>query len=806
MRHHIDGVDRLLAAGLRVALDRGDALHHLLGDELGALRPGVDHLVVLLAAGDQTVVVLLLVLAHEVRGLLHDGVLGLRDHHVVLAERDAGAAGIDEPKSHDPVAEDDRLLLTAVAIHHVDHVGDVLLGQQPVHELERNQGATRQQLAEQHAAGRRVVDLRHGLALGIDRDEAAFDLGVQGDDLGLERVMDLGHVAEQHPLARLLVHGDRQIIKTEHDILRRHDDRRAVGRVQDVVGRHHQDARLELRLQRQRHVHGHLVAVEIGVEGRADERMQLDRLALDQHRLERLDAEAVQGRRAVEQHRMLADHLIEDVPNLRLLLLDQLLRLLHRGGMALGVEPRIDERLEQLERHLLRQAALMQLELGADHDHRAAGIVDALAEQVLPEPALLALQHVGERLQRTLVGAGDDAAAPSVVEQRIDRLLQHALLVADDDVRRAQLHQPLQTIVAVDDAAIEIVQIGGGEAAAVERHQRTQLRRNHRNHGQDHPLRLVAGLDEGLDHFQPLGQLLGLELGGRLGDLDAEIGGDLLQIEAFEQFADGFGADRGGEGILAEILLRLQIILFREELERLERGQPRLEHDVVLEIENALEVLQRHVEQEADARRQRLQEPDMRDRRGELDMAHALAPDLGERHLDAALLADDALVLHALVLAAQALVILHRAEDARAEQPVALRLEGAIVDRLGLLDLPIRPGQNLLRTRNADADLVEVLLLDLRTEEVDDVLVHSFLSQRTRLAPFGWSQSLVKLARSGLDHSAAGRGSLARVGCSSGFGCTSSTLRPNARISLTRTLNDSGMPASNVSSPRTIAS
>src|ERR1700726_5293969 len=33
-----------------------------------------------------------------------------------------------------------------------------------------------------------------------------------------------------------------------------------------------------------------------------------------------------------------------------------------------------------------------------------------------------------------------------------------------------------------------------------------------------------------------------------------------------------------------------------------------------------------------------------------------------------------------------------------------------------------------------------------------------------------------------------------------------STLRPSERISLTSTLNDSGIPASNVSSPRTIAS
>ena len=36
-----------------------------------------------------------------------------------------------------------------------------------------------------------------------------------------------------------------------------------------------------------------------------------------------------------------------------------------------------DERLEQLERHQLRQAALMQLEGRTDHDHGAARVVDA---------------------------------------------------------------------------------------------------------------------------------------------------------------------------------------------------------------------------------------------------------------------------------------------------------------------------------------------------------------------------------------------------------------------------------------------
>src|SRR5271155_2634107 len=117
----------------------------------------------------------------------------------------------------------------------------------------------------------------------------------------------------------------------------------------------------------------------------------------------------------------------------------------------------------------------------------------------------------------------------------------------------------------------------------------------------------------------------------------------------------------------------------------------------------------------------------MRHRRGELDMAHALAPHSRQRHFDRALLADDALVLHALVLAAQAFVILDRAEDARAEQAVALRLEGAVIDGLRLFDLAVRPGQNLFRARDRNPDLVEDLRRNLRAEKIHNFLVHRLL-------------------------------------------------------------------------------
>ena len=279
-------------------------------------------------------------------------------------------------------------------------------------------------------------------------------------------------------------------------------------------------------------MHRHLVAVEVGVERRADERMDPDRLALDEDRLERLDAQAVQRRRAVQQDRMLADDLLEDVPHFRPLLLDHLLRLLDGGDETALFELVVDERLEQLERHLLRQPALVQLQLRADDDDRTARVVDALAEQVLAEAALLALERVGQRLERTVVGAAQHAAAAAVVEQRVDRFLEHALFVADDDVRRLELHQLLQPVVAVDDAAIEIVQVRGREAAAVERHERTQLRRNDRDDVEDHPLRPVGRLAERVDDLQPLGVLQLLLDRVLAAHLLAQLDGQLLDVDA----------------------------------------------------------------------------------------------------------------------------------------------------------------------------------------------------------------------------------------------------------------------------------
>src|SRR6185436_6324369 len=93
------------------------------------------------------------------------------------------------------------------------------------------------------------------------------------------------------------------------------------------------------------------------------------------------------------------------------------------------------------------------------------------------------------------------------------------------------------------------------------------------------------------------------------------------------------------------------------------------------------------------------------DGRREVDVAHALAADLLPRHLDAAALADDALEADALVLPAVALPVLRGPEDLLAEQAVLLGLERAVVDRLGLLDLAVGPGTELVRGGERDRQL-----------------------------------------------------------------------------------------------------
>ena len=72
-------------------------------------------------------------------------------------------------------------------------------------------------------------------------------------------------------------------------------------------------------------MHGHLVAVEVGIKGGTDQRVQANGLTLDENGLKSLNAQLVQSRCPIEQYAVVANDLLENVPDLWALALDQLL-------------------------------------------------------------------------------------------------------------------------------------------------------------------------------------------------------------------------------------------------------------------------------------------------------------------------------------------------------------------------------------------------------------------------------------------------------------------------------------------------
>ena len=449
----------------------------------------------------------------------------------------------------------------------------------------------------------------------------------------------------------------------------------------------------------------HLVAVEVGVERGTCQGVQLDCTALHQHRVKGLNAQTVQRGCTVQQNGMTLDDGLQAVPDLRLCTLDHLTGGLDVVGNTLFHQVFHDKGLEQLQSHLLGQTALIHLQLRADDDNGTAGVVNTLAQQVLAEAALLALQHIGQGLQCAVVRAGDRAAAAAIVDQGVNGLLQHTLLVADDDVGRTELQQTLQAVVAVDDAAVQIVQVGGRKAAAVQLQQGAQIRRNDGDDRHDHPLGALVALEEALNALKALQQADALLAVGML-ELLTQLLAQLVEVDLGQQLLDGFGTHTGFKRILV-LFAHLLVLALGQQLLFLQRREAGVGDNVVGEIQDLVQLTGADVQHQADAAGNALEIPDVRDRRGQLDVAHALTADLGAGDLDAALVADLTLVADALILAAVAFPVLGRSKNALAVQAVALRLQGAVVDGLRLLDLAVAPVADLLRRSQADFNGIE---------------------------------------------------------------------------------------------------
>ena len=500
--HAVDGIQTTVVAQI---------LAHSLSDRIGSFGPNLDELFTALVVANHTDIKLilnrggLLLIAFHNRGLSRRGrdIRNGDGHARTRCPVEASVLEVIQGTRHDI----HRVLLSKV----VNELAQSLL----ICNAREPRVILRQSLVEQNLTDSalqqnriaRRVTLRGFPTLGrykLITRETHLNLGVQLNIVTIHRHQSFSDRRECVALVLLTFACGGQVVQANDHILRRHSYRTTVRRLQDVVRGEHQNACLSLSLGRERQVNRHLVAVEVSVERRTHERMQLNSLTLNQLRLERLNTQTVQGRCTVQQHRMLGNDLFENIPHLRAETLNHTLSTLNVLRVRKLHQALHDEGLEQLQRHLLRQTALMHFQLRTNHDHGTAGVVHALTEQVLAETTLLTLEHIGERLQRAVTGTGHGATTTTVIEERIHSFLQHTLFVIHNDLGSAKLQQALEAVVTVDHTTVQVVQVGSRKATAIELNHRAQLRRNNRNNIQHHTQRGVISGQEGVYNLQTL--------------------------------------------------------------------------------------------------------------------------------------------------------------------------------------------------------------------------------------------------------------------------------------------------------------
>ena len=568
---------------------------------------------------------------------------------------------------------------------------------------------------EDHTTVRGIHQTGNGFAVHLTGN-AHTDGRMETENAGFIGHGGLVKIAESHAFAGLAGLFHQQIVGAKDHILRRHGNSAAVNRLEQVVGREHQKTRLGLCLSRKRHMNRHLVTVKVGVESSADQRVKFDGTTVHQHRLKCLNRQTVQGRRTVQKHRMFLDDIFKGIPDFRMLIgtLDFLLCLFDIGGLHHFGQALDNKRLEKLQRHFTRQTALIDLQIRTDDNHRTAGIVHALTQQVLAEAALLAAQHFGKRLELAVGRTGNGLATATVVNQGIHGLLQHPLFVADHNVGRVNLHQFFEAVVAGNDPAIKLIKVRRSETTAVQLRHGADIRRQNRQDIQNHPVKMIARFAESLDYFQALDNAHPL-LTGRGEKLVFQLKSQRLDINSRQQFLNGFRAHTDAELVAIHFTVFF-IGLFAQNRALHQWRHAGIQHHILGKVEHLLQLLRRDVQHQRHPGRYGLEVPDVRNRAGQFDVTHPFAAHFfgGDLHAAFFTLVHPSLRQGAdmgvFVFSAHAGAVLGRPENPLAEKSADFGLQGTVVDGFGLGHFTVRPITDHLGRGQTDLDRIKFLI------------------------------------------------------------------------------------------------
>ena len=222
--HHVDRVEGFLLdlVVLEIKhLDLAELFHHHLGHLLAGTSPDIDHLVIALAIGHQTVGVLAFDFLDLFFGSGNDFRLLRRHQHVVRTDRDAGAGCQTIAVLHQLVGENHGFLESAATESGVDQLGDFLLFERLVEHAERQ--TLRQNFGKQGAAGRGLVTRQFFDPIAVLVQHLLANphgnAGVQFKFAGLHGPGDFSQIGKHHAFALGVDPLAGGVVKTEHDVL-----------------------------------------------------------------------------------------------------------------------------------------------------------------------------------------------------------------------------------------------------------------------------------------------------------------------------------------------------------------------------------------------------------------------------------------------------------------------------------------------------------------------------------------------------------------------------------------------------------
>ena len=234
---------------------------------------------------------------------------------------------------------------------------------------------------------------------------------------------------------------------------------------------------------------------------------------------------------------------------------------------------------------------MIEFEFRAYDDNRTTGVVDALTEQVLTETTLFTAEHTRERFEISVAGAGNGFASAAVVDESVNGFLKHTLFVAHDDVGRAEFFEFFETVIAVDDSAIQIVEVAGCKSAAVELDHRTQFGRKHGKHVKHHPFGLVARLTERFDDFETLDRFETFLSDGIIDDV-FELFAFFFKVDFHKEFLDSLCTHTHFEVFSVVLFEKFSVLFVADDLVFVEFADfARIENDEGHEVNDLFEFL-----------------------------------------------------------------------------------------------------------------------------------------------------------------------------------------------------------------------